>query len=98
LEIRSHNHAFIHDIANLLISTLFTDLYCVTHTAPVTFPHIHFSNRDAMSPCRWEKPDELMTAAEMNATGEWYWVPHPTEAYAPAKKVADHGKKMEVRA
>jgi len=44
----------------------------------------------------WEKPDELLTPEEMNSTGEWVWVPHPVEAFAPALKLGDYGKKVEV--
>eukprot|EP00039_Didymoeca_costata_P010685 m.144552 g.144552 ORF g.144552 m.144552 type:complete len:1420 (-) comp14925_c0_seq1:86-4345(-) len=44
----------------------------------------------------WDKPEELMTSDELNSTGEWYWVPHETEAFAPAKKLGGAGKKVEV--
>eukprot|EP00040_Diaphanoeca_grandis_P025752 m.143132 g.143132 ORF g.143132 m.143132 type:complete len:1427 (-) comp30293_c0_seq1:306-4586(-) len=44
----------------------------------------------------WDKPEELMTEAELNSTGEWVWVPHETEAFVPALKVGKSGKKVDV--
>lgn len=45
----------------------------------------------------WDKPEELMSADEVNAQGEWVWVPHPENVFVPAKKIGDAGKgKIEV--
>jgi len=44
----------------------------------------------------WDKPEELMSGDELNSTGDWYWVPHPTEAFVPARKVSGSGKRVSV--
>jgi len=33
----------------------------------------------------WDKPVELMTAAEADSQGEWYWFPSETECFVPAR-------------
>ena len=37
-----------------------------------------------------------MTEDELNATGEWLWVPDDTEVFVPAKLLASRGKKHRV--
>eukprot|EP00040_Diaphanoeca_grandis_P036460 m.232435 g.232435 ORF g.232435 m.232435 type:complete len:1418 (-) comp33622_c0_seq1:24-4277(-) len=44
----------------------------------------------------WDKPEELMTSSEVNDTGDWRWIPDPTEVYVPGKVIRKSGKKLEV--
>lgn len=44
----------------------------------------------------WDKPEELMTEGELNATGDWVWIPHPEEAFVPARKISAAGTTVEV--
>ena len=36
----------------------------------------------------WDKPEELMTEEELNATGDWLWVPDEQNVFVPAKQIA----------
>jgi len=50
----------------------------------------YFYNTSVFSQERisWDKPDELMTTEEKEkTTGEWVWVPHPSDYWQPAKVV-----------
>eukprot|EP01083_Nonionella_stella_P277197 942359_1 len=40
----------------------------------------------------WEKPEELWTAEDRAKQGEWVWIPHKTEVFAPAKVLSRSGK------
>jgi hypothetical protein len=31
----------------------------------------------------WDKPEELMTDAELNSRGSWYWIPDPENVFVP---------------
>eukprot|EP00949_MAST-11_sp_MAST-11-sp1_P000183 g183.t1 len=44
----------------------------------------------------WDKPEELMTEEELNATGEWLWVPDEENVFMPAKLISSRGKKHKV--
>ncbi len=45
----------------------------------------------------WDKPSELMSEEELNATGEWLWVPSSSEVYVPAKLLSTRGTKHMVK-
>jgi myosin heavy subunit len=45
----------------------------------------------------WDKPTELMTDEEINATGEWLWVPSESQQFAPAKLISSKGTKHYVK-
>ena len=44
----------------------------------------------------WDKPEELMTTAELNARGDWVWTTHEKNVYVPAKLISSMGKKSLV--
>ena len=44
----------------------------------------------------WDKPEELMTEAELNAKGDWVWTPHEINVYVPAKLISSRGNKSLV--
>ena len=44
----------------------------------------------------WDKPEELMTEAEIANQGEWLWIPDEQNVYIPAKLCASKGKKHRV--
>ncbi len=44
----------------------------------------------------WEKPEELMTEEELNSSGDWVWVPHPTQCYVPARVIETSSRKYLV--
>eukprot|EP00808_Paulinella_micropora_P005871 g56997.t1 len=43
----------------------------------------------------WEKPEELMTEADREREGEWYWLEHAVDGFIPARKIADLGGKTK---
>jgi myosin heavy subunit len=42
----------------------------------------------------WDKPAELMTPEEMDQKGDWYWIPHDTESFIPARVTAATGSSV----
>lgn len=44
----------------------------------------------------WDKPEELMTPAELDAKGKWVWVPDDTECYVPGRLGIEVGSKTNV--
>ena len=44
----------------------------------------------------WDKPEELMTAAELADQGEWLWIPDDKNVYIAAKLLASKGSKHRV--
>jgi len=43
----------------------------------------------------WDKPEELKTQNDRDKEGDWIWMPHPTEAFVPAKRMGNKGNTIE---
>lgn len=46
--------------------------------------------------CQRSPFQQLMTEAELASSGDWVWVPDPTEVFVPARKIKDKGGQMKV--
>jgi len=42
----------------------------------------------------WNVPDELRTESDRRRAGEWIWMPHPHEAFVPAKKIKEDNMRV----